>query len=226
MEHSKAVEMNAAERYFLGELSVAERDEFEAHYFDCAVCAADVKSVATLTDNSREVFRAEAVPNPDIKPVPRPGGSWFGWMRPAYAFGALAILIATIGYQNLVTIPQLRNSSAQDAQPLASLSLMTAGTRGGQSAEITVAAKRPFGIYLDIPAGAGFMSYTCEIRTETGEEKLAVPVSPEQAKDSVQLLVPGGLLSAGKYVVSVRGRKQADTAEEEIARYPFILKTP
>lgn len=218
--------MNAAERYLLGELSVAERDEFEAHYFDCAVCAADVKSVATLADNAREVFRAEALSGPDVKPVPRLGGSWFGWMRPAYAFSALAILLVTIGYQNLVTIPQLRSSSVQDAQTLASLSLMTAGTRGGQSAEITVARQKPFGIYLDIPAGAGFISYSCEVRTEAGEQKLKVPVSPAQAKDSVQLLVPGGLLSAGNYVVSVRGRKQADEAEEEIARYPFVLKTP
>ncbi len=224
MEHSKAVETNAAERYLLGELTVAERDEFEAHYFDCTVCASDVKSGAALIDNAREIFRTEPVPGRDAKPLRRSRGAWFGWLRPAYAAGALAVLLLTVGYQNFVTIPKLRQAVTEGAQTLPTLSLMTAGTRGEEVATIEVASGKPFGIFLDIPTAGGFVSYVCEVRTEGGEKRLTVPVSAGAARDSVQLLIPGGLLTPGKYVVSVRGTKAG--GDEELARYPFRLNAP
>jgi hypothetical protein len=38
MSHDQAVSSQAAERYVLGELTSSERDAFESHFFDCAVC--------------------------------------------------------------------------------------------------------------------------------------------------------------------------------------------
>lgn len=39
VEHQSAVELRFAERYLLGELSPDETASFEAHFFDCALCA-------------------------------------------------------------------------------------------------------------------------------------------------------------------------------------------
>src|SRR4051794_34622591 len=42
MDHSQALSSHASERYLLGDMSEPERFDFEAHYFDCGDCAADV----------------------------------------------------------------------------------------------------------------------------------------------------------------------------------------
>lgn len=225
MEHTKAVETNATERYLLGEMSGGERDEFEAHYFDCAACAEEVKSGATLIDNAREVFRGEAAVNvASPKPVRRSSGNWLGFFRPAYGLIAIAVLAAIVGYQNLVTIPNMRHASQEAATALPSLSLVTAGTRSGEISEIKIEAQSPFGIYVDIPNADAFESFSCNIVSQGGTTKLSIPVSTAQAKDTVQLLVPGGTLGGGSYALVIEGRR-SDGASQEVARYSFVLKT-
>ena len=48
MEHHQAAAILASERYVLDELTVAERDAFEEHYFTCAICAQEVKDLSVL----------------------------------------------------------------------------------------------------------------------------------------------------------------------------------
>jgi len=60
MNHSEAVRLQAAEKYVLGELSPALREEYEEHLFDCVACALDVKAVAAFLDNARDVLRQPA----------------------------------------------------------------------------------------------------------------------------------------------------------------------
>jgi len=50
MTHDEAVTDGATERYILEEMSDEEREEFEKHYFDCAVCAEDVKAGYAIRD--------------------------------------------------------------------------------------------------------------------------------------------------------------------------------
>ena len=58
MEHDQATAEQLAERYFLGELSDAEAEAFEAHYFDCVRCAAYVREELALLESGRDVARA------------------------------------------------------------------------------------------------------------------------------------------------------------------------
>lgn len=225
MDHTEAIKSQAVEKYFLGELKGAERDAFEEHFFDCAECAADVQATALLVDNVREVLRA--VPAEAKKAPARenrtPG--FLSWWKPAYSFAAIAVLVAGIGYQTLVTIPRLREGSTTVAQALPSVSFMTAGSRGSGALEIAVPANSNFGIYVDIPSSPDFTSYTADIVTHSGVSKLSIPVSADQVKDTVQLLIPGRTLEPGQYDLVIRGHKSGDTTAQEIIRHPFILRT-
>lgn len=67
MEHQTAVELRFAERYLLGELSPDEAAGFEAHYFECAVCADEVRQGAHLVANLKAVLQ-EGVHEQTISP--------------------------------------------------------------------------------------------------------------------------------------------------------------
>ncbi len=56
MDHRDALQRSAVERYLLAELSPAERDEFEEHFFDCAECTSDLKTTAAFLDGARAEF--------------------------------------------------------------------------------------------------------------------------------------------------------------------------
>jgi hypothetical protein len=229
MNHSDALKLNAAEKYLLGELSTDQRAAYEDHYFGCPECAEDVRAGATLLDNARHVLRAEF---PSWAAVVQPVGGrrgWFLWARPAYALAAMAILAAVLIYQNVVTIPELqRGLIAGVPQALPSFSLVTLGSRAGTSVVITAKPDRPFGLYLDIPASNQFAYYSCRVQTQSGASAFSVQVSAEQARDTVQLLVPGSALKAGGYALVVYGYKEGQGPEatgQEVARYPFVFQT-
>jgi len=60
VEHQSAVDGRFTERYLLDELSPDEAAEFEVHFFDCAVCAEEVRQGAHLAANLKAVLQ-EAV---------------------------------------------------------------------------------------------------------------------------------------------------------------------
>jgi anti-sigma factor RsiW len=57
MNHWEATKNLVVERYILGELDEAQRDEFESHFFDCQECAEDLKAGAILVTALKVVFR-------------------------------------------------------------------------------------------------------------------------------------------------------------------------
>ncbi|MDT8067598.1 MAG: zf-HC2 domain-containing protein [Terriglobia bacterium] len=222
MDHIEAVKTHAAEKYFLGELAGTERDAFEEHFFDCEECAADVKATAILVDNVREALRTA----PDQKKSPaRETAGFLNWWRPAYSLAAIALLLATVGYQNFVQIPQLHNQALTKAEALPSFSLVAAGSRGAAGAlEVTVPANTPFGLYVDIPSDSSFTRYSADILSQSGALKFSVPISTAQTQNTVQLLIPGALLNEGQYDLVIRGHKADSSGAQEIARHPFVLR--
>ena len=48
MDHGEALQMMAAERYLLDELTPEERDAFELHMFGCHECALDLRAGAAF----------------------------------------------------------------------------------------------------------------------------------------------------------------------------------
>src|SRR5438552_6879095 len=105
MDHNGAIRLQAAVKYVLGELSQAQRDEYEEHYFDCAECAVDIKALATFADTAREVLRQEKANQLEKEALPA-RGRWLRWFQPVVTVPAFAALLLIIAYQYTVTIPQ------------------------------------------------------------------------------------------------------------------------
>src|SRR5450432_3933445 len=61
MDHDIAVQSEAAERYFLGDLTGEDRDKFEEHFFMCPECAEDVRALQIFAANAKAVFRQPTV---------------------------------------------------------------------------------------------------------------------------------------------------------------------
>jgi hypothetical protein len=229
MDHTEAIQLKAAERYLLGELSGEAREQYEEHVFGCPECAQDVKVGAIFMDNAREVLASENAVAPVAAEKPRAQG-WFAlFLRPAFAVPALALLLFVVAYQNGIVIPRLKTALGQATEPqaLSSFSLITENSRGGAPLTIRAPLNKQFGLFLDIPPGSRFPYYNCEVLSESGKAEFSVTVSSAEAKDAVQLLVPASRLVAGKHILVVRGSGLPDgasAAQSEVARYSFNLE--
>ena len=227
MDHSEAIRLMAAEKYLLGELTNESRDQFEEHFFECQECAQDVRAGAALVEHSKVVLAGSPQPAPQVVPArqaAKQAGGWLGWLNPALAVSALAVLLAVVGYQNLVTYPKLKGEMALVNRPqlLASASLINANTRGGNKIVVSSHQGEPFLLFVDIPAETRFSSYIAELDGPTGKFQWSLTIPADAAKDTVNLRVPPGDYPAGTYTVVVRGVSASETIE--VGRYPFELQ--
>jgi hypothetical protein len=229
MNHNEAKQLQAAEKYLLGELSRTQREEYEEHYFDCAECAVDLKAVAVFADNAREVLRQEKVNSVVTGRAPVRGG-WFGWLKPIVAVPAFAVLLLVIGYQNTFTIPQAEKRAAQGtALVLATppVSLHGANVRGEEEMKVPVHANDSFSLQFDFTPRRTLDQYLCQLQDETGHSVFQVTLPGTSTNREVQLAVPGGLVHAGKYNLvftgggsGIKGQPTAD----EVLRLTFTIE--
>ncbi len=232
MEHTEAIQLKAAERYVLGELTGDLRAQYEDHYFGCAECADDLKLAAMFAENTRAELESEAatvrLAAPAAAARKPAGGGWFaGFLRPSFTVPVFALLLLFAGYQNLIVIPHLKSAAPSAApQTLPSYSLITAGSRGGEPLTITVPPNKPFSLYIDVPPEKQFPQYVCEVVNASGAIEYSLNISGQEAQNSVQLLMPPATLKPGRYTLVVRGLSTAESAASggtELARYPFTL---
>ena len=199
MDHEKAVQLGATERYLLGEFSSEEREAFEEHYFECAECAGDVRAAWTLRANARAVFRDEQ-PKPLAVTIARRSG-WreFFTFRPALVSLAVnAALLVGLG----VTLWRTEDPTAPRFYPEFGLAQTSRGDR-----ELDLpAGTRFFGARLDLLPGQKFDTIAYEIRDEAGTV-VARGSAPAPADSSAQntLAVPVSKLKAGRYLFVVTG---------------------
>jgi hypothetical protein len=232
MDHTEAVQLKAAERYVLGDLTGDLRARYEDHYFGCAECAEDLKLAAMFAANTRAELESEAatarLAAPAVASREPAGRGWFaGFLRPSFAVPVFALLLLFAGYQSLIVIPHLKSAAPSVApQTLASFSLITAGSRGGEPLAITVPMNKPFSLYIDIPPEKRFPQYVCEVVNASGAIEYSLNISGQEAQNSVQLLMPPATLKPGNYTLIVRGLATPEAAASsgtDVARYPFTL---
>jgi hypothetical protein len=215
MDHMQAVQTQAAEKYLLGEFSVAEQDEFAEHFFDCEECAKDVRLTALFMDSAKRVMAADLRDNPQLTAK----RSSSGWQPAWYAVAASIALLAVILYQNVVTIPKLRGFAAPQALEYFSIAGM--GSRSSAQTVLTPVRQKPFILLLDVPPHENIFEYRCEISGADGNKVLSIDILEALAKKSVPLLIPASTLIPGDYTLTILGRSKQGAPYTQLEKYPF-----
>jgi hypothetical protein len=208
MDHTAVVRDRTTERYLLNELDSEVRNEFEEHYFDCPECALDVSAASQFVEQSKLVLAESSDPIPTLL-TPGPGPvknawskyGWFAWLRPAFAAPALALLLAVVGYQNLVTYPRIQ-AELKQPQILPAVAV-NVGTYG--PGETTVPEGKGLLLSLRIPPDGGFVRYTVELYNPGGKSAASFTVTPAVGQDQWSVTIPGVTREAGTYTMAVHG---------------------
>ena len=78
------------ERYLLGDLSEAEREAFEEHYFECDECFAELEALGAIRDHLEE----EQNRTPRLAMQPRARTRWWWW---ALAAAVVVTILVAVG---------------------------------------------------------------------------------------------------------------------------------
>ena len=224
MDHQDALREMAVEKYLLGELTGESRDIFEEHLFDCQLCAADLTSGVTLLEGARAEL-AEA--SPTILRVKQKKPFLPQWLlNPVWMVPALAMCLAVIVYQTFFMVPDMKRQMAQSDAPAVLNSLVLAGgaSRGGTALNIVAPSNGSFLLSVDIPSLAEYSSYICSLSSPSGTVVWSGTVSPEQAKDTIQIRVPTGVTQPGENTLVVQGLRPAGGPMDVISTHKFILE--
>jgi len=222
MDHELVVRQKMTERYLLDELDPAQRDEFEDHLFDCRDCADDVRAGVTFVEQSKVVLAERPAPASVTERAPAPPqAGWFAWLRPVFAVPALAVLLAVVGYQNLVTYPQLGQAlNRPQILPFASVNV---GTWGAGGPVITAAPGKGFLLFVRIPPDGAYTRYTADLCNPAGKVEWSLAIPAVAGQDQWPVQVPGANREAGTYTVAVRGVTAAGESKE-VGRASFDLQ--
>src|SRR6516225_739830 len=218
MDHSQAIETQAAERYLLGELSASEAEDFEQHYFECTDCAEAVESGGVFIANARAVLgrpsRQAARP-----PVPRKPFRFLS-LRPQWAFAlasTAAFAFAGVAlYEGAIVIPRLEHLLEN---PVVLPAIQLAGASRGEAAPIRVPRGTPFvPLWADIPPDVRSSHYRC-VLTRAGQNIFEVTGPAPAGAQPITALVPAGKLSSGDYELTIFGENGRENGK--IATYRF-----
>ena len=223
MDHDMVLRQKMAEKYLLNELDSEARNEFEEHFFDCPECALDVRAGSLFVEQSKielaeKVDPAPGAAVPAVVPA-KPG--WFAWLRPAFAVPVLALLLAIVGYQNLVTYPRLRG--ALNHPQLLSWAPVNIGTWGAGGPVIATAPGKNFLLFVRIPPEGGYSRYTADLYSPAGKVEWSLTIPGTSASDVWPIQVPGANREVGTYTLVLRGISSAGESKE-VGRASFELQ--
>jgi anti-sigma factor RsiW len=212
MTHQQAIDGLASERYLLDEMSEMERHEFEAHYFDCAECAEDVRLGELIRQETRRAgataaFPASASP---AKVLTRPQ-----WRRPAVLapWAAAAALALVASYQSFVAVPALRD--AMTSQAIAPV-ILRGATRGAAPAVKIVPGQRFVTLAADVMPESGANTLRYELLDSTGSRVTSGEAAVPPPGTPFMLLVPADeLRAAGRYSLTLRNADGTSVGEYE-----------
>lgn len=205
MDHHLAVKQQMAERYIFGELSEAERDDFEEHLADCTRCGEDVKAAQIFAANSYAVFREEALAV-DTDAVRE--GSRAPWWRMkwvlAFSGGLNVALAGAALYAFVALVPLLRHEVQTLQAPRVSESFSLAGTTRSARPVYTVPRNGSATFRLDLPEQ--FDAYTCDIGGGSNDAaRKTYNLRIAGSRETLDLTIPVAGLDPGDYNVTIRG---------------------
>jgi len=211
MDHTESIRLMAAEKYLLGELTPEQREQFEEHFFECQECALDIRAGAALVEHSKVVLAEPVAVSPVRTPVAAKPGRW-AWLRPAFVVPVLAVLLAVVGYQNLVTYPQLKQlASSPQILPWASINV---STRGTSTTQISTHPREGFHLLVNIPPDSHYASYTFDLSSPSGRLEWSRTTPAASSDEARSIYVPGANQEQGIYTLAVRGNTAANQSSD------------
>jgi hypothetical protein len=208
MEHNQAITSGVAESYVLGQLSAAEADAYEEHFFDCEECAEEVRLGMVVLDGGRKLVleeRKAKVVSIDAHRNRR------AWLPAAVA----ALLVLGVGAPLLLR--QVRRPEPSLDVP-AVHTLQTQMRAAGDAIPVVAAGDI---LYVDVLGDPSYSRYELRVHDSNGKVMLTRAVAPEQTRDSLPLVLRGW--SAGTYELAVVGVDAAGKSAE-ISRYRFNVR--
>jgi len=204
MNHSNAIENNAAEQYVLGAMSDEERNAYEEHMFNCSACAEEVKCLAEFGEGVKSVFSREGADR--LYQFEEKSGFWRSLWLPAPRFAcAAALVFCFVGvYQTTAKYTLQGDLQKARSQPAMAPQVVTESARirlNAQRAEIkTVLPGKAFEAELRVEKHIAYQATF--MTTGTRIKKFSVNI-PAQDSNYVYVLVPENLLQPGNYTVSL-----------------------
>jgi hypothetical protein len=229
LDHLHAQQTQAVERYVLGELTAAEAEEFEIHFFECPDCAVAVESSHEFLDSARVFFREPVAQKAKAKEeirAPRP--SFFekisealaGFCRPPIAVPVMAALAAVAIYEGFAA--NHLNRVLETARSVPAIQLI--GASRGDEMIVPVSPGSPFApVSFDVPPGTPYKTYLCDLNS--GNEEVLSSTSPAPPDGQpITILLPVSRLKDGKYDLMVYGLTPEGRRSDRISRYPFAVR--
>ena len=231
MEHEQAVQNLAVECYLLGEMSPGEREAFEEHYFECGVCAEDVRTASQFLEDMKGVLEdgrqllAVPVPGRKAREQRSPGWTWPAWLQPQFTTALMAVFGIVAAIETFSTIPSLKQQVSEVSAPRPVRSIVLKPQTRGTSTLLTVKPGESALVTLDgldlPPAAASRLQFV--VKSNDGRDVLSFPGEYPGADEPVIISFPKLDLPAGNYVLHVETASTAGMARE-LGRYPFELK--
>jgi hypothetical protein len=209
MGHEEAVRTQAVEKYLLGQLAAEARDQFEEHFFECALCAEDIRTGLVFMDNAA----AELAPAPAVAATiaARKAGwlDWFriDWRQPALAMPLVALIVVSALWVR--DHGRLRDAMVAASGPQIVTSEPLDITRG--EAPIAVnRGERYFALTFNIDTDRDTLpDYIIEIRGN-GVPPAKITAPRRALGISYELLLPTERYKPGRYEFTVRGGPDTD----------------
>lgn len=209
MDHGEAVRSQAVEKYLLGELDGAARDQFEEHFFDCGACAEDIRTGLLLVDNAAAELRSSRL---EAREAAREGKhSSRDWFRFPSWQGALVMPVLALLAVSGFWVRDHRELSAQLKaldEPQAFSNVPLDVSRGEKTASVS-RSDRLFAVSFFIDSTDSYPNYEVEI-SGNGIQPATVNLPRHSPEKSYNILLPVSRYPRGQYRFSVKGGAGSD----------------
>src|SRR5947209_7448790 len=173
MNHEEAMKAQTTERYLLGDLPENERDAFEEHYFECAICADDLRSGSAFVDAVRATAPRK---NPFLeRQQARRRRKYF------VPLAAAASLIVGVLTMQLGFVAPLQTQLADARRPATPAVHMLSETRGEGSVVLDANRLQEFLVRIEPDDEAA--EYRWSILDSQNHERMSQAVKAEDVKD-------------------------------------------